>query len=184
MRYLFILLCVMTLFACKQKRQQVNEITKVDFARSGAWSDMGAAISVDSSLTYKYYGLKDTTKKYLYYTGKTTTQFWDTLNRKLEGIHFKTRPSVDSMNIVDIHYFEFIIHWGNKKRRITGHWKSSTDSLSKVIAWLNQSFRKVELHQVADSIRFETTFQYPPKPKVDQIRFPPPIHIKRHHQTE
>jgi hypothetical protein len=48
MNRLFILLFLFMLVACKQERRN-NEITKISFARMGAWSDPGAAISIDSS---------------------------------------------------------------------------------------------------------------------------------------
>ena len=43
------------LAACNNPAPRNNEITKIEFARMGAWFDMGAAFSVDSSLVYNYY---------------------------------------------------------------------------------------------------------------------------------
>ena len=71
----------MLLLACTKPKQIVNEITKVELARSGAWSDYGAAISIDSTLNYKYY---DANIKHCYYVGKVTGAFWDTVNQKFE----------------------------------------------------------------------------------------------------
>lgn len=160
--------------SCIKPVQPNNEITKVELARSGAWSDYGAAISVDSSLSYKYC---DNNQKQHYFVGKVDEKFWDTLNRKLEEVKFRSLPATDNKHIEDAEYYELIIHWKNKKRRLTRVWDfPQQDSVLNVIKWLNDSYKRAKLHQVNYPIKFETTYQNPPiQPKIDQVKFPPPI---------
>src|SRR5271165_6301475 len=106
MKYLVPTLSLLFLLSCKNPPHQNNEITKVELARSGAWSDNGAAISIDSSLSYKYY---DGNVKQGNFIGKTSEKFWDTLNRKFEQIKFKSIPATDNKHIWDANYFELIV---------------------------------------------------------------------------
>jgi len=163
----------MLFLSCIKPKQHKNEIIKVELARSGAWSDHGAAISVDSSLNYRYC---DNNVKHGYFVGKVKERFWDTLNRKFEKIKYKSLPITDNKNIADINYFELIIHWKNGKKRVIRAWDIPTDSVLSIFKWLNDSYKNVKLHQVNYPIKFETIFQNPPpKPKIDQVKFPPPI---------
>jgi len=139
-----------------------NEITRIDFARSGAWSDRGAAFSVDTSLIYKYYG-KGIDGAQHCYVGRVSRSFWDTLNRKLESISYKTMDSIDRprFGTMDANYFELIVHWKNNRRRIIkvralGGIDSATN---KVFEWLSNSHKLVNMQQIQDTIKFETTYQ-------------------------
>ena len=174
MKYVLTLVCFVLFLSCTKPNRQINEITKVELARIGAWSDRGAAISVDDSLIYKYFGDYNVDRGY--FTGKVSKQFWDTLNRKLEQIRFKTIPVTDNVHTADLNYFELIIHWSNKKRRIIRVWNWKRDSVLNTLIWLNYSYKRLKLRQINDSIKFETTFQNPPpRPQIDQIKFPPPL---------
>jgi len=166
-------------FACQRTSHPINEITKIEFARSGAWSDYGAAICIDSSLQYNYYGGKRNDQ--YYYTGKITQQLWDTINRKIENINLKKARPDDEQKIADANYYELIIHWKHKKKRFVRIGFVITDSLSRFASWINNSYKNVDLTCVARPIKFETTFQNQPKPRVDQIRFPPPIKQRKRH---
>lgn len=174
MRCTIFLFLITLVIACNKPAQRNNEITKVELARSGAWADNGAAISVDSSLSYKYY---DGNVKLGYYVGRVSETFWDTLNQKFERIKYKSLPFTDNKLIEDANYFELIVHWKNGKRRITRVWNWPADlAVLSVISWLNDSHKRFKLHQVNYPIKFETTYQNPPpRPKLDQIKFPPPI---------
>lgn len=173
MRRTIILSLITLIIACNKHAQRNNEITKVELARSGAWADNGAAISVDSSLNYKYY---DGNVKQGYYWGKISAKLWDTLNRKFEEIKFKTIQPVAYRGAEDVNIFELIIHWKGGKRRILREWYGKPDPISNTVLWLNNSYKSVKLHRIQHSIAFETTYQIPPpKPKLDQIKFPPPI---------
>jgi len=157
MKYLTGLFIILILAGCTN-----DEITKVELARSGAWADPGAAISIDNTLNYSYYGVIDGEHRD-YYVGKATPQFWDSLSRKLEDINFKTIDSTDDMTASDVHYFELIIHWNNTKRRIVRmRLFHRLDSVCNMIEWLNDSYKNIKLKQVNQPITFETTFQNPP----------------------
>ncbi|HEY4324307.1 MAG TPA: hypothetical protein VGN20_09980 [Mucilaginibacter sp.] len=150
MRHIICLLFVILLIACNRPLKRNNEITKVELARSGAWSDFGAAISIDSSLNYKYYN--GNTRKY--FTGKITEGFWDTLNIKLEKIKYKIVDTTDNSNIVDANYFELIIHWKNHRRRIVRAHGLQPDSTLNFMLWLNDGCKNVKVHRVNYPIQF------------------------------
>jgi hypothetical protein len=172
MKYLATLLCILVLFSCKKRFQQANEITKIELARSGAWSDFGAAVSIDTSLNYKYYS--GNSKKN--FVGKINTRFWDLINRRFEQIKFKSIAPTDNKNIADANYFELIIYWRDSSKRIIRVKDIKPDSVISAFVWLNDSYKKVRLHQVNYSLKFETTFQIPPPgPQIDRVKFPPPI---------
>ncbi|HAL83082.1 MAG TPA: hypothetical protein DCO83_13325 [Mucilaginibacter sp.] len=173
MKYVLTLLCFALFLSCTKSSHPTNEITKVELARSGAWSDYGAAISINSSLNYSYC---NNNVKHGYFTGKVSEGFWDTLNRKFEKIKYKSLPVTDNKLIQDGNYFELIIHWKNGKKRITRVRDIKSDSVLDVLLWLNDSYKTAKLHQVNYPIKFETTYQNPPpKPIIDQLYFPPPI---------
>ena len=192
MKYMLFILCVaMLIFCIIVSINPKNEITKVELGRSGAWSDRGGAISVDSALNYKFYytylGRGDKPMSG-YYIGKVTSRFWDTLNRKLESINYKTIRATDDTNAVDVNYYELIVHWKNGKRRIVRmrNFNSADSSVMNVLEWLNDSYRRVRFtKEVKVPIKFETTYGLPlPIPNIDQVKFPPPSHRKRRIATD
>ncbi|MDB5114831.1 MAG: hypothetical protein JWQ79_323 [Mucilaginibacter sp.] len=174
MKHLSILLLFVILFVgCKPKNRN-NEITKIGFARDGAWLDQGAAISINDSLTYKYYG-RITGRDRCYHTGKISEGFWDTLNQKLEKIRYKTLDTTDNRLVEDGIYYEIIITWKNGRKHITRYRDIKTDSVLAVLNWINDSYKNVKLQKIKTPIKFETTFQTPPSPSTDTVKFPPPI---------
>jgi len=174
MKYVASFAVLLFFISCTKPVQPNNEIRKVVLARSGAWSDYGAAISVDSSLSYKYC---DNNQKQHYFVGKVDEKFWDTLNRKLEEVKFRSLPATDNTHIADAEYYELIVYWKKGKRRLTRVWDfPQQDSALNVIKWLNDSYKKVKLKPVKGPIQFETTYQrLLPMVHVDQVHFPPPI---------
>ena len=177
MKYIITLSLIWVFVACKKPGEKHNEISKIELARSGVWSDFGASISIDSSLNYKYYGDYGKVKQG-YFVGKVNSKFWDTLNRKLEWIKYKTLPISDNAHTVDVNYFELIVYWKNGERHISRVWNYPTDSVLRVIKWIDTSFQKINLHQTTDTIPFESKYHRKIKTLIDQIRFPPPIRRK------
>jgi hypothetical protein len=172
MKYLLILTFIL-LLSCTKPHRQNNEITKIELASSGGWN-FGTAIGIDSSLNYKYYD--GNSKKN--FVGKISAKLWDSINTRSAQIEFKKIPAYDHKNIADATYFELIIYWKDSSRRITRVRDIKTDSVADAFAWIKDSYKRVKLHQVNYPIKFETTYQdpiFPPKPKIDQVRFPPPI---------
>lgn len=157
------------------KPSQHNDILKIELARCGAWGDHGAAISIDTSLVYKYYGdINHAGMKY--YTGKVSPEFWDTLNRRFERTHYKTFHKSDEAITPDVNYFELIIRWKGGKNRIIkmSDLSKPEGNLLNSILWLNDSYRMVDLKKTQIPVKFETVFQNPPpKPRKDSsLRFP------------
>lgn len=137
----------------------------------GAWSDMGAAISIDSALNYNYYNSNE--KKY--YSGKITKGYWDTINQKLEQIKYKTLDTTLAQIKSDNSAYEMIITCKSGKRRITREWENDIDSISATLNWLNNSYKHVKLLFSPKPIKFETIYQnVPPAPKTKDAKFPPP----------
>jgi len=177
-QYLFGLFCITLLLSCRHEAHPVNQLTKIEFARSGGWPDPRTAIEIDSSLQCHYYG--DRSFSSYYYEGKVSAAFWDTLNRKVDAIDFKTARPDDKQDVADAQYWELIIHYKNNKMRFVRMGLVVTDSLSRLSAWLDNTHKRVELVNVAKSYKFETHFQEPARPDISQIRFPPPIKQQKH----
>ncbi len=175
MKYITVLIIIILSASCKKVTHPNNEITKVELARSGAWSDFGATISIDSSLNYKYFGGYGKVKQG-YFAGRVSSKFWDTLNQKFEEIKFKTIDTNDNSHVADVNYFEVIVHWRGHRKRIIRIRPRENDSIINVFLWLNDSYRNVKLHAVNNPLSFETTYHTPlPKPTIDQVKFPPPF---------
>jgi hypothetical protein len=174
MRNITSLLIVVFLMACNKPVGRHYEITKVELARSGAWSDYGATLSIDTSLNYKYFGDIGVIKQ-SYFIGKISSNLWDTLNQKLEHIKYKALPTESYTNIQDVNYFELIVHWENGEKHIIRVWESPPDSVLSVIKWIDTSYRKVKLLHVKDTFKFESKYHLNWKPPIDRVYFPPPV---------
>ncbi|MEO8884940.1 MAG: hypothetical protein ABI367_02685 [Mucilaginibacter sp.] len=175
MRNIKYFLLLVLFAACNKPVPRNNEITKIEFAKIGTWLDRGAAIRIDSSLEYNYYRGASTAKDGKYYKGKITQAYWDTINKKLEELKYKTLDTTEHFGMVDGSAYEIIITWKNGKRRITRERDNKQDSILMTFDWINNTYKNVKLHPSNDSLKFETTYQLPPPtPKTDQVKFPPP----------
>lgn len=173
MKSIIFISILLLLTGCSKPNNRNNEITSIEFARSGAWSDFGVSISMDSSLNYRYWGDYKSAKQ-KYFVGKISKGFWDTLNIKLEGIKFKTVASETGPGCMDCEYYELIIHWKNKIKRIQRAGDLPDDSVVRVFKWLGNNQNIPLLREVKDSIKFETNTHYTIKPRIKSIKFPPP----------
>jgi len=174
MRPIIILIISLLFFGCKKAVNRDNGIAKIEFARSGAWSDWGVSISIDSSLNYKYWGDYQTEKQ-KYFVGKISQAFWDTLNLKLEQVEFKTvKPRIID-GCVDCEYYELIIHGERGTTRILRSGTGTNDSVIQLCKWLGDKRNIPKLKQVKDSIKFEDSTHFTAKPRIKSIKFPPPI---------
>lgn len=158
-----------------------NEITKIEIATSGCFGSCpSTAISIDSNLSYKFYGGRYASLKG-YYLGKVTTGFWDTLNMKLEHIKYKQMDTAYSVN-ADLPEIELIIHFNGQVRHIQSDFYSKPDSVRNVVDWLKNSYQKVKLHETKNKLQFQTNAQNDPySPPIDMVKFPPPVRIKKLH---
>ncbi|WP_426670024.1 hypothetical protein ACPPVU_02020 [Mucilaginibacter sp. McL0603] len=169
-----IFLSILLLFiGCNKPVHRNNKITKIEFARSGAWADFGASISIDSGLNYKYWGDYKSAKQ-KYFVGKISKGFWDTLNIKLEGIKFKTVTLGTDRGCMDCEYYELIVHWENRTKRILRNDSQPEDSVMSVFKWLDRSHNILKLREVKDSIKFEDRTHFVLKQSIKSIKFPPP----------
>jgi hypothetical protein len=152
--------CILLFLSCMKSNHKTDEISKVELARSGAWSDYGSAISIDSSLNYKYC---DDNFKGANFVGKIDKRFWDTLTTRLEADNFTTIDSTTDMNTFDASYFELIIHWNNKRKRII-RVGNGREPIVKLCSWLDSSYKKVHLSRINQPIKFESEFQKKRRP--------------------
>jgi hypothetical protein len=177
MRFFLLICCALLLSTCTKPVQKNNEIIKVELAESGYFFDFGkklsTVISIDSCLNFRYY---DGNKGNGYYIGKVSLQFWDTINRKLDMINFKTLKSDKPIHDPGKGYYELIVHWKAGKRRIIRTASLGNNLIDRTFTWLNYSCKKIKLRHVNSRIKFETTFQDSVGfPSIKDIRFPPPI---------
>ena len=163
----------MLLIACNRQSPESN-IIKVQLVRSGAWSDYGAAISIDSSLNYNYYSRN---LRHGYFGGKISRKFWDSLNQKFKALNFKVLPTDPHAKAVpDGEYFELIIYWKEGKISVDRSVRyTSPNPVDQTFSWLNNSFKKVRLHRLKDPVKFETTFDNIPPLSADSGEFLPPL---------
>lgn len=174
MRYVAVILSFLVFAGCTTNHSRKNEITRIELARSGAWSDWGATISINDSLDYKYWGDYDTIKQ-RYFIGKVTSKFWDTLNHKLEVVHFKTADTMTNMSVKDANYYELIIHWKGGRKRILRVSVGNPDTVLTLCKWIATTYKTINLQRINHTIKFETVFHNPSiRLSFDSVEFPPP----------
>jgi len=163
----------MLLIACNRQSPESN-IIKVQLVRSGAWSDYGAAISIDSSLSYNYFSRN---LKQGYFGGKISRRFWDSLNQKFETLKFRTLETDPFAEATaDGQHYDLIIYWRDGKtsvKRAANY--ASLNPIDKAFQWLNKSFKTVRLHKLTSPVKFETTFGNTPPLPADSGEFLPPL---------
>ena len=174
MRPIIVVIISLLFFECKKPVNRNNEIRKIEFARSGAWSDWGVSISIDSSLNYKYWG-DYRAERQKFFVGKVSHAFWDTLNLKLEQIKFKTVKPQMINDCKDCEYYELIVHWNNGITRILRSGSEVSDPVIRMCTWLGDNRNIPDLKQIKDSIKFETHTHYVINPSIKSIKFPPPL---------
>lgn len=180
MRYFVLIISSVLFIACfRSPPVKKNEINKIVLARSGAWSFLGDAVSIDSSLKLIYFGkLNGSNQKY--YAGKTTQGFWDTLNIKLERIKYKSLPDTIISRTEDAIWLELIVYTKKNKKHFIRVDDHLSDSIVNICKWVNSHVKNIKLTRLDKPVSFETTLQNPPQiPKLDQVKFPPPVLHKK-----
>jgi len=157
------------LSACHKQERKNNEIIKIEVATGGCFGPCQyTAVSIDSSLTYKYYGgpvlsrtnrPEDKFKIEGYYVGKVSRALWDTLNMKLEQIRYK-QLDTSYEHTVDDQLLEIIIHYNGQTKHIRAQSASLPDSVAKVFHWISESYQFVKPKTVKDTLQFGTILQY------------------------
>ncbi|QKJ32795.1 hypothetical protein HQ865_24570 [Mucilaginibacter mali] len=173
MRYLLFLTTAILLLSCKRPNPAANTISKITLARSGAWSFYGDAMCIDSTLAYHY--LKNTgSRKQLYYQGKISQAFWDSLNRHFDAIKYQTIPDSTSMGGQDMIFMELVIRYNGRKKRIIRIYHD-TSAVVKVSKWIKENADTIRLVPLNKPVFFETTYQNPPPiPPLPLNRIRPP----------
>jgi hypothetical protein len=106
MKYLPAIFFFLMMSACRPK----ENIIKVELGRSGAWSDRGGAISIDSAHKFQFYGQTNFNDKSQYYcVGKVSLQQWKILLTKLDSIDFEHIDTTAGMYAADDSYFELLV---------------------------------------------------------------------------
>ena len=165
---------ILTLFiGCdNNNNRQDNEINRIVFATGGCYGTCPIqSIDIDSTLTFKYHGVKYTDKKG-FYTGVVTNGFWDTLNIKLESINYKQLDTAYDHSVDDLST-EIFIYYKGKVKHIYGQSASLPDSVMSVYDWLLKSIRTLDLKTTQDSLIFPTIIEKP-LPMPENIKFVPP----------
>jgi hypothetical protein len=174
--------------ACHKQDRRTNDITKIELATGDCFGPCQlTAVSIDSNLRYNYYGGEipypkqepDTTKIYGYFKGNVSKAFWDTLNRKLNEIHYEQLDSA-YQHSVDDQSLEVLIYYKGNTKHITAQSASLPDKVRQTFYWIAESYKKTKLSHVKDTITFHTRIQNPFHLPVDVkgVKFLPPVSIK------
>ena len=183
MKYALLLLCVLlSLASCRnalKKPLAKGEITKIEIAKGGCLRNCPATvISIDSTLTYNYWGGYKA-KLQGFYTGTVTEAYWEALNAQLKNVDFNKLYSADYLP-VDGEAAEVMCYWGAVKKHVFVEiFEGASDYKSKDFREIAYSYERVQLHKMRDTVKFAVSIQHirppaPPRPKLDQIKFPPP----------
>ena len=167
---------ILTLFiGCDSKNhKRNNEIKRIVFATGGCYGACPIqSIDFDSTLTFKYHGVKYT-DKIGYHIGVITNGFWDTLNIKLESINYKQLDTEYNHSADDLST-EIFIYFNDKMKHIYGQSRSLPDSVMTVYNWLLKSIPTLDSKPTQDSLTFPTTIQILlPPPPMPTLKFIPP----------
>jgi hypothetical protein len=125
-------------------------------------------MKIDSDLRMAFYG-EHYTEKAGFYTGKVTTDFWDSFNERFERIHFDRLDNAYDQSVDDLAVIVTVCY-GKTTRRVFGQSHDLPDSVRKVFDWLMDSYKKVALKPAPDTAHFYDQFRYP-------IVLPPPVYF-------
>jgi outer membrane protein OmpA-like peptidoglycan-associated protein len=156
---------LMTLLcSCGERhRETKNEIHKIVFATGGCFGTCPIeTIEIDSSLKVKYMGVKYTERQGCF-IGKISKGFWDTINKKLETIHFKQLDS-SYQHSIDDQSSELYIYYSKKIKHVRAQQSSLPDSIIGFYNWFMKSYRQLPLQQTTDSLMFVTIIGRPMPP--------------------
>jgi hypothetical protein len=173
-----ILICGCMLIGCHNPLRRKDQINRIEIATGGCLHGCPViGLRIDSALKLIYYGGYKA-KLQGYYSGFVTQGFWDTLNVKIKQINYKKLDTVNDLGL-DGQDAEVIFYWNKQKRHIFKSIYEDPDSISHVLIWITDSYKHFQLQKSNDTPKFETTYQFmrppsPPKPKLDQVTFPPP----------
>lgn len=167
-----ILLLILILCSCQEKPlyARKNKITKLSFATGGCFGPCPfLAIEIDSTGDYKFYGGQHADLQG-YYKGKISQALWDSINMRFEPLQSKSLDT--NMRSVDDMEIQNIIHFGQSVVNIDRQEMELPKDVRNNFYWLMESYKKVKLKKVTDTLAFETVIQngpalVPPPPLSD-----------------
>lgn len=158
---------VLIVTGCHVPEARHNGITKIEVATGSCFGPcQKTAVSIDSTLAYKYYGgeilfpLPPGKSDNLngYYTGTVSRSLWDVLNSKLEAIHYQQLDTVYKRS-VDDQSLEVIIHYQGSTKHIRAQSASLPNNVREVFYWIARSYKQVKIKPSKDTFQFGTTLQ-------------------------
>lgn len=181
-----ILLIVILASSCQRQERRYNEISSVELATGDCFGPCQyTATSIDSSLKFNFFGgpfSPGRTRKVVKgnYTGRISSAFWDSLNKKLEHIHYKLLDTSYQQS-VDDQSLELIVYYHNKIKHVKAQSASLPDSVREVFDWIANSYKSVKLEPGTRPFQYHTKAQIPFKIpfSLDGIDFSPPEEIYR-----
>lgn len=160
---------LLALIACTERKpeRKPSEITRVSFATGGCNGRCPLmALEVDSSLAYQFYGGLYSEKPG-FWTGKISTDLWDSITNGLEKIKFRDLDSSYQASVDDL-ATETIVFFGKRQKRVRAQSASLPRPVDSLLKWLMYSFRKVQLVPSHHSLTFHANPEH-------LVELPPPV---------
>jgi len=179
--YNFIFLVALFISSCQRQKTRYNEISSIELATGDCFgSCQYTATQIDSSLRFNFLGgplSSGRTRKIIRgnYTGRISSAFWDSLNKKLEYIHYKLLDTSYQQS-ADDQSLELIVYYHNKIKHVKAQSASLPDSVREVFDWIANSYKSVKLEPVERPFHYHTKAQIPFKIpfSFDNVDFSPP----------
>lgn len=158
-QHILTILILVLIIGCNGKNnKQDNEIKRIVFATGGCFGNCPIqSIDIDSTLKFKYHGIRYTDKMGFYF-GSVTRGFWDTLNIKLKTLNYKQLDTIYDDSVDDLST-EIFIYYHDKVKHIDGQETSLPDSVMTFYDWLINSIMKLEMKPSKDSLTFPTKIE-------------------------
>jgi len=173
MKPLALLLVIATiLLACNKPKPRHNPISKVQIYTGPCFGDCPVqTVSIDSTLAVNYWGDRNT-KYHGFFTATIPQALWDSVNFKLEQIHYKNLKAFYPETYTDGPDYYVLIEHGCVKTYIDASVSGLPDNVYHVFTSILNTYKSVKLTPVKDSIKFDT-FKRQRVIDVKSIRFPP-----------
>jgi hypothetical protein len=161
-----ILLIVILVSSCQRQEPRYNEISSVELATGDCFGPCQyTATRIDSSLQFNFLGgplSPGRTRKTVRgnYTGRISRSFWDSLNKKLEHIHYKLLDTSYQQS-ADDQSLELIVYYHNKIKHVKAQSASLPDSVREVFDWIANSHKSVKLEPGTRLFQYHTKVQIP-----------------------
>lgn len=178
MKFILISTCLFLFFSCETPNETVkkNDIYRIVYAQGGCYDECPAeAFSVDSSLATHYRGVENV-NHIGSFEGHINLEIWDEINAKCKRTKYHVLDSIENWWI-DAQMHEIFIYDNSETKHIVynSDVADAPDTLAAFTVWLRNIVLNSGLKPSSDSVKFETSYQFPP-PIMDtvmQFREPP-----------